>query len=580
MKKIPILISIICLAFITNAQENTANQWYFGINAGVDFSTGIPIVTTDGQITGWEGCATVGDVNGDLLFYTDGQSIFNKNHQMMQNGSGMMGNYSATQSSIIVPYPNNDSLFYVFTVDAMDNHLQNGLRYSIVNMNLDAGLGGVTATKNVLLETPVAEKITLINHSNNTDVWVLSHRWDTNEFVAYEITTTGINTTPVVTSIGTVHQGGYSSISYNNGWANSIGQIKANMQGTKIALTIYKMNKYELFDFNRATGSLSNFYESPDIYPSAYGVEFSPNGNYLYGTTSPSTGAKTYQFDINQANPFDNAYEIFPNGNYHRSIQIAPNGKIYMGRYNYGYLDVINNPNELGSNSNPVEQEIYLSGNTTNGGLPNLFYYKNFQFFTGSEIDTTICEGDSIYIENAYQTIEETYYDTVNSYLGWDSIINTNLTVLPTLQIPIITENTGVLTSSSSINYQWYFNGDIISGATYQDYQPFVTGTYQVVATNTNDCESWSDEYYFIYVGISNFESGIEVYPNPVQDKLIIDNTEPFKIQITDLKGRFVYNEDVMSNTKKIDMSYIKRGLYLIKIISLTDIKTMKIVKL
>ena len=106
------------LTIVANAQENTANQWYFGINAGVDFSTGIPIVTTDGQITGWEGCATVGDINGNLLFYTDGQGIYNANHQIMQNGSGMMGNYSATQSSIIVPYPNNDSLFYVFTVDA------------------------------------------------------------------------------------------------------------------------------------------------------------------------------------------------------------------------------------------------------------------------------------------------------------------------------------------------------------------------------------------------------------------------------------------------------------------------------
>lgn len=337
MKKILLLLLSVIFNTIIFAQgENTANQWYFGINAGVDFSTGIPNVTTDGQLTGWEGCATVGDINGNLLFYTDGQNIFNKNHQVMQNGSGLMGDFSATQSSIIVPYPNNDSLFYVFTIDAMENHLQNGLRYSIVNVNLNSGLGAVTITKNILLETPVAEKLTSIMHINNINVWLISHRWDNDEFVAYEITPSGINTTPIVTSIGSIHEGGYSSISYNNGWANSIGQIKANMQGTKIALTIYKMNKYELFDFNRGTGLLSNFQESNDIYPSAYGVEFSPNGNYLYGTTSPSSGAKTYQFNINQANPFDNAFEIFPNGNYHRSIQIAPNGKIYMGRYNYG----------------------------------------------------------------------------------------------------------------------------------------------------------------------------------------------------------------------------------------------------
>ena len=71
-----------------------------------------------GQLTTNEGCATISSSTGDLLFYTDGITIWNKNHIIMSNGTGLMGDPSSTQSATIVPLPGSSTLYYVFTLDA------------------------------------------------------------------------------------------------------------------------------------------------------------------------------------------------------------------------------------------------------------------------------------------------------------------------------------------------------------------------------------------------------------------------------------------------------------------------------
>ena len=572
-----ILTSLLITNLLFSQGENLSLQWRFSTNAGVDFTTGIPVAVANSPLVTGEGCATVSDLNGNLLFFTDGQEVYNRNNEIMPNGSDLMGDPSASQSSIIIPYPNNEALFYIFTIDAVENHLENGLRYSIVDMSLEGGLGDITTTKNILLETPVSEKITAILHTNNINVWLIAHKWDSNEFITYEISPSGINPTPIVSAIGSIHEGGYSSWSVVNGWTNAIGMMKANKQGNKIALAIHRMNKYELFDFDKNTGILSNFIESPTDFPDAYSVEFSPNGDYLYATQSISK--KLNQFDLTQVNPFDNPYLISSGGYEHRGLQIGPNGKIYLSRLNNPYLSVINNPNNYGSNCNFENEEVYLEGKLCRSGLPSIFFYKSFQFFTGSEVDSTICEGDSIYLENAYQTIEDTYYDTVSNYLGWDSIINTHLNILPILPTPTITENTGILTSSSANNYQWYFNGSLISGATSQNYQALTSGTYQVATENTNGCMSFSEEYNFVYVRINQLKNNFSVYPNPINDKLFIKSDKDFKIELTNLNGQQIFIDNKKTKQKTVETLKIKSGVYILKITTNKSTIIRKIIK-
>ena len=95
------------LIYVTDCQPIASTQgcWYFGDQAGLDFSSGAPLAVLDGQIDTTEGCATQCDANSDLLFYTNGVNVWDKNHQIMPSGSGLMGHESAYQGVVILPLP-------------------------------------------------------------------------------------------------------------------------------------------------------------------------------------------------------------------------------------------------------------------------------------------------------------------------------------------------------------------------------------------------------------------------------------------------------------------------------------------
>ena len=117
--------------------QGEAANWYFGVNAGLNFSSGAPVLDLNGQLATNEGCGSISDANGDLLFYTDGITVWEKNHNQMPNGFGLMGDPSSTQSGIIIPLPGSEVIYYIFTVDSSAG--DHGFRYSIVDMSFNNG---------------------------------------------------------------------------------------------------------------------------------------------------------------------------------------------------------------------------------------------------------------------------------------------------------------------------------------------------------------------------------------------------------------------------------------------------------
>lgn len=183
-----LILTVILLICLPGQAQKEADNWYFGIRAGLSFASGSPVALTNGQTNTIEGVATISNRNGQLLFYTDGITVWNKNHQVMQNGTGLKGHPSSTQSGVIVPQPGNDTMYFVFTTGAGG---QGGLRYSVVNMNLDSGRGAVTQKNNLLLD-PSCEKITAVRHCNNKDVWVLGRQWKSDLYHAWLVTRNGL----------------------------------------------------------------------------------------------------------------------------------------------------------------------------------------------------------------------------------------------------------------------------------------------------------------------------------------------------------------------------------------------------
>lgn len=172
-------LSLILFSLLSYSQKQ-GNIWYFGNHAGLNFNYSPPVVLTDGATynapveLNSEGTAVICDSSGSLLFYTNGEKVWDKNHQVMPNGDGLLSNLSSTQAALILPQPGNNQYYYVFTTDDFDvNSLKYGFRYSVVDMCLNNETGDVTMEKNILLLDTVAEKLTAVKHENGIDYWVI-----------------------------------------------------------------------------------------------------------------------------------------------------------------------------------------------------------------------------------------------------------------------------------------------------------------------------------------------------------------------------------------------------------------------
>ncbi len=233
--------------FLAGFAQNHTNRWYFGYHAGIDFNSGSAIAVSGGQQSSYEGCSSYSDHNGNLLFYSDGLTIWNRNHLPMTNGTGLLGGLSSTTSALIVRHPGNCTQYFLFTVG---DHLSatKSLRYSIIDISLSAGMGAVlVGSKNILVANNCAEKITAIRNQNGNDFWIVTHRLSSSAFDSYPLTSAGFVPAPVSSFVG--------SFTPSN---CMIGFLKSNHAGTKVVSVQTFCNKAEIFDFNRATGVLTN----------------------------------------------------------------------------------------------------------------------------------------------------------------------------------------------------------------------------------------------------------------------------------------------------------------------------------
>lgn len=348
MKK-RLLSLLLILGFISFASaQNEADKWFFGSGAAIDFSSGSPVIISSPMYTS-EGTAAMADATGKLRFFTNGVDVYDSTKTIMPNGAGLMGDVSTTQSALIVPNPASAVQYYIFTAGADG---AGDFRYSIVDMTLNGGLGDVmVANKNILLTDSITEKIAAVRDGAN-GIWIVTHKWGTNQFYSYHLTTGGL-APAVITNVGTIHN---TSVIQN-----TYGQLKFNNCGDRLACAVGYQDIVELFDFNLTTGVVSNPM-SLNLNDNVYGVEFSPNGTYLY-VTSYFTSAKLSQFNISLATlpliaaskvPLSATDDLY-------GMQLGPDGKIYVSRsFSSQFLGVINNPEVSGFGCNYVDNGLDL----------------------------------------------------------------------------------------------------------------------------------------------------------------------------------------------------------------------------
>ena len=398
-------------------QTGVANVWNFGSGAAVDFANGTPVALAGSQMSQREGVASIANVNGNLLFYTDGITVWNVNNQIMLNGTNLGGAGTSAQSSLIIPAPGSTNLYYIFTV--RDWTQSGAFRYSIVDMTNDGGLGSVT-TKNILIQNNINEQVTGVFHQNCQDIWIISHEnrgSNPNRFAAYLLTPTGLSTTPVTSDVGFDYLG-----------SNRYGGLRASHSGRKICTTIGGTSSgatVALFDFNRNTGAVSNQQLLADnsVIEHAYSSEFSPNDNILYVTAY--NGSFIYQYDLSASSTASirASRQNIASGKATKPVlQMGPDGKIYCTQNGQSFLGVIDNPNAMGALSNFSENAISLGSGRGNLGLPN--------FLPGFFGDAISISGLTTPCKNAIERYEINASSCINSivwnYTGGGRIISQN----------------------------------------------------------------------------------------------------------------------------------------------------------
>lgn len=369
-------VALVCVLLPTMtaiAQPLSTMNWYFGQRAGVTFRNGSIEAIADGQLNTSEGCATYSDPNtGELLFYTDGVMVWNRIHEVMPNGMGLAGDPSTSQSALIVPVPGRPYIYYVFNAAPVTSSSVGTrclcLYYSIIDMRADAGFGDVVK-KNEIALNDITEHLTATADCNSDGWWIVVRSRSTRHFYSLHLDRDQLTTTPVV-----------SDASNPTLIVRDAGQMHISPDSRQLVITSATGNS-QLYDFDPQTGKVTNGINlfKTEVFGSHYGAAFSPDSKKVYISVANEgsiTPTRIYQFSIgikDAAIITDSKFLLGDiSGTYTWTpMQLAVDGRVYIGRSGQPWLALIDVPNADTSLAMFQDTAIRLSG-VCRSGLPNI----------------------------------------------------------------------------------------------------------------------------------------------------------------------------------------------------------------
>ncbi|MCF8298731.1 MAG: T9SS type A sorting domain-containing protein, partial [Saprospiraceae bacterium] len=627
------LILIIFLSTTAFSQHYSkyTNHWYFLRNAGLDFSNFSPVNDTNGAINHSDmGFSSImSDYYGNLLFYSDGYHVFNKNHQQMPNGFGLKGGFIQSSvlhvgmPNIILPKPGDSTLYYHFVSGQNTDTIA---YYSIISLSADTGKGDVIL-KNIPFMSSSTAKMGVVKHSNGECYWLILHKRYSNAFCAYSFCGNTVDSIiPVISNIGQI---------YTN-YEKSKGIISISPDGKKLAVTSYFLNylidtiRLELFDFNSTTGVISNQLIIPkENYDDYAYTAFSPDSKKLYVANFYAGNSAIYQFNLDAGS--DSAIissktiiEYSTSGRNFGYMQLGLDGKIYVERHynsnpvNDQYVGVINNPNALGTACNYNDNGVFLGNGHIGNGLP---YFVSSYLLPPIEFNyTNVCLGDSVNftLSDSVSTVFWDFGDTANINTNYSSLYapkhlfstpgsytvkamclhygmrDTAIQIINIYALPTVNLGQDTTINDSTIlvldaganhsSYQWS-TGDTTQTITLNGANLGVN-TYQIFVDiiDTNGCTA-SDTILLIKgtAGINEVvqNSKISIFPNPTKGifKIITYGiNKDFNISVYNIQGQKIHSQVVHKKIVELDLSTYPKGVYFVRMWNEEFVRVGKVV--
>lgn len=511
-----ILIWFWILFPLISFSQGENDNWYFGYKAAVNFSAVAPVALTNSAMSALEACGSVSDAKGNLLFYTDGITIWDRDHNIMPNGTGLTGTVNSAQTLIIGEIGNKDRYYVFTTADSYNN--QSYTAYSVVDMTLGSlgstgqPLGDVDpAVKNV----PVLDNngnlittgaVTAVPHANGTDFWILIPTHD--DLLAFQLSASGLNTVPVVNYFGfTSYPYRSFSIKASPKLSYSIGfdYILALGRGHTL-----ESDQCDLLTFDSNTGLLVGGITSiVNAQNYRWNGEFNDDGTIMYLATSEFGNCHMYKYDIinNNFQPLSVLSGLTPG-----QIQRNSKGEIYFALAGTGDLGQILNPNSfISCFADPTN--LFLNGQNAYMGLPQLLV-ENTGATCINDIFLTVPETNNNYTYRANNSITTQTNYSINT-MNIDMKAGANILLLPDTEIGFGSNYTAVIEDCP------------FSKPSKRYWMPPIEKQIYTVGTKNNITSGFND---------------MKVFPNPTTNSFTIEtnNNEIQKWELFDLSGKQV----------------------------------------
>lgn len=499
-KTFTLLTLILFFQSISIAQNG---KWHFGQNISLNFQgTSVPTANSSSSINTNEGSSTAVDGTGNLLFYTDGIRIYDSTGVIINPNNLLGGDPSSTHSAIIIPLPSSEcSKFLIFTTGGCENpSFNNGLEVSIVTV-VSSPSYAITFNTTELRKkvfnngVRVTEKLAAIMDQNG-DFWVAAHGYsDSNNpnfkktYITIKVSSNfNINSiNPILSVVGLSHD--IPALAAN---ANAQGQMKFSPDGRYIASVMTYAKVCEVMNFNMNNGTVTSTFINFDAqtisgFPlpifNFYGVEFSPSSRFIYISQgfrgSSNNPSKIFRFDLNDPNVLATLELVVTNnpptsnGYPFSSLQLGPDGKIYIALNATNRVGVIINPDE------PILQFIQtslnyviVSGGGCKLGLPSIIQgiyncsFKNSACdcsnigltSTSSSFNTTgiFRQGINLNVNSQLSNIREIRANIVN----FRFIFNNSNCISPSIQF---SKDVGVFTNQLNFAQLSQFSSPVLS---------------------------------------------------------------------------------------------------------------------
>ena len=420
MQKALYIFILLSISLNISGQSKRANVWNISEGIQIDFNCNPPCPFQNGALPKCFSTSSICDKNGKLQFYTNNETIWSSNHQIMLNGTGLYSCPWSVQGSVIVPLTSNPYQYYLVTCDnfryptnvylpdyicADINPVKNVLCLHLIDMRLNNGQGAVLWKNKVIYNGHVEQMLAAVKHANTKDTWLLTYDTDINRFVSLLLTDCGIQDTIISEDLGFRIISGLSPLTFSP--KGDLFHVRSDFSESGNMIT----------HFNTATGEASNsFFFRGDSFRGC----FSTDSRYLYAPMTNNFNIPRYDLSLTDtAAIYENRQTtsgiILDGFNY--GLQNGPDGKIY---YTFDQMHltwyIIDNP----ASANIFARKVYTpmkAQNIIHYTSPPSFVqswfdpdFKEYEYGSPSISYDRVCAGNQTTLRAAHIPPATTYH--------------------------------------------------------------------------------------------------------------------------------------------------------------------------